>query len=44
VVRELWTGQEVLATESFDETVRRADAAIYKIYPKPDDNSVERVQ
>ena len=44
VVRELWTGQESLATESFDETVRRADAAIYKIYPKPDDNSVERVQ
>ena len=44
VVRELWTGDEVLATESFEENVRRADASIFKIYPKPDDNSVEGVQ
>ena len=43
VVRELWTGHDVLATESFEETVRRADASIYKIYPKPIDNSVEGV-
>ena len=44
VVRELWTGQESIATESFEDDVRRADAAIYKIYPKPDDSSIEGVQ
>ena len=43
VVRELWTGQESIATESFEENVRRADAMILKIYPKPDDNSVENI-
>ena len=41
VVRELWTGQESIATESFDDDVRRADAIILKIYPKPDDSSIE---
>ena len=43
VVRELWTGQEVLASESYDDVVRRADAAIYKIYPKPINHAVEAV-
>ncbi len=44
VIRELWTGQEVIATESYDDIVRRADAAIYKIYPKPANHSVDAVR
>ncbi len=44
VVRELWTDQEDIVTESYDEIVRRGDAAIYKIYPKPEDNSVTAVR
>ena len=41
VARELWTNQEDVVDGSFDEVVRRGDAAIYKIYPKPDDTGVE---
>lgn len=44
VVRELWTGQEDVATESYDDVVRRGDAAIFKIYPKPQNNSAKAVQ
>ena len=44
VVRELWTDQESIETESYDDVVRRGDAAIYKIYPKPDDNAIDAVE
>ncbi|MBR2378023.1 MAG: hypothetical protein IKA91_01125, partial [Bacteroidaceae bacterium] len=40
VVRELWTGDEVLASATYEIIVPRSDAAVYKIYPKPADHSV----
>ena len=43
VVRELWTGDEVLASEPYEVIVPRSDAAIYKIYPKPANHSVAAV-
>lgn len=44
VVREMWTGQESIETESYDDVVRRGDAVIFKIYPKPENNGVENVE
>ena len=41
VVRELWTGDEVLASATYEIIVPRADAVVYKIYPKPDDSSTK---
>ena len=41
IVRELWTGDEVVASDTYEIIIPRSDAAVYKIYPKPDDNSVE---
>ncbi len=41
VVRELWTGDEIIASESYEEFIPRSDAAIYKIYPKPANHNVE---
>lgn len=44
VVRELWTGDEIIASETYEAIVPRADAAIYKIYPKPENHSVKALR
>ena len=41
VVRELWTGDEVVASETYEIIVPRSDAVVYKIYPKPIGGSVD---
>lgn len=43
VVRELWTGQEQVVAESYEEIVPRSDAAVYKIYPRPANHNVEAI-
>ena len=44
VVRELWTGDEIIASETYEAIVPRADAAVYKIYPKPANHSVNALR
>lgn len=41
IIRELWTGDEVVASDTYEIIIPRSDAAVYKIYPKPDDSSTE---